>query len=95
MNIKTNDMKNIQLVVVSVITLTVILTSCKKWLDYDPHEDYKITELDYLQSESDYKTMTISVYTPLQWLNQAVPVGDIASDNAGRPCDPAGDHLSV
>lgn len=56
--------------------------SCKKWVDYNPHEDYKITELDYLKTESDYRTMAISVYTPLQWINQVVPVGDIASDNA-------------
>ena len=34
--------------------------------------------------------MGTSVYTPSQWLNQLVPIGDIASDNAvtgGESCN--------
>ena len=58
------------------------LNACKKWTDYDPREDYRVTELDYLRAESDYRTMAVSVYTPLQWLNQQVPIADIASDNS-------------
>ena len=72
-----------------------LLPSCKKWVDYNPHEDYKITELDYLKTESDYRTMAISVYTPLQWINQVVPVGDIASDNAVSGGENASDVLSL
>lgn len=79
----------------AVVLVTTLLTSCKKWVDYNPHEDFRITELDYLKSESDYRTMAISVYTPLQWLNQAVPVGDIASDNAVSGGENASDVLSL
>lgn len=77
------------------LLLLVMLASCKKWVDYNPHEDFRITELDYLRSESDYRTMEISVYTPLQWLNQAVPVGDIASDNSVSGGENASDVLSL
>jgi tetratricopeptide (TPR) repeat protein len=72
-----------------------LFTACKKWVDYNPHEDFRITELDYLASESDYRTIAVSVYTPLQWLNQEVPVGDIASDNAVSGGENASDVLSL
>lgn len=75
--------------------LVVSLASCKKWLDYNPHEDFRITELDYLKAESDYRTMAVSVYTPLQWLNQAVVVGEIASDNAVSGGENASDVLPL
>ena len=68
--------------VLSILLFVGILASCKKWVDYDPHDDFRVTDLDYLKSESDYRTMAISVYTPLQWLNQSVPISEIASDNA-------------
>lgn len=70
-------------------------SSCKKWLDYNPREDFQITELDYLASESDYRTMAVSVYSPLQWLNQAVVVGEIASDNSVSGGENASDVLSL
>jgi len=88
-------MKKITIKILGLLFITTILTSCKKWLDYDPHEEYKITELDYLKSESDYRTMAVSVYTPIQWLNQAVPVGDIASDNSVSGGENASDVLSL
>ncbi|RXK62630.1 RagB/SusD family nutrient uptake outer membrane protein [Lacibacter luteus] len=75
--------------------LMLTLASCKKWVDYNPREDFRITELDYLQSESDYRTMVVSVYTPLQWINQVVPIGDIASDNAVSGGENASDVLSL
>ncbi|MFM2360698.1 MAG: hypothetical protein RLY16_2691 [Bacteroidota bacterium] len=75
--------------------LLATITSCKKWVDYNPHEDFRITELDYLKSESDYRTMAVSVYTPMQWLNQAVPVGDIASDNSVSGGENASDVLAL
>ena len=75
--------------------LVLSLASCKKWIDYNPQEEFKITELDYLQSESDYRTMAVSVYTPLQWLNQAVVVGEIASDNAVSGGENASDVLPL
>ncbi len=84
--------------IIKIFTLLLIVSlfsACKKWVDYDPHEDYKITELDYLRSETDYRTMAVSVYTPMQWLNQEVPVGDIASDNAVSGGENASDVLSL
>lgn len=78
-----------------VIGTLLLLASCKKYISYDPHDSYKVTALDYLQSESDYRTMEISVYTPLQWLNQLVPIGDIASDNAVAGGESASDVLDL
>lgn len=86
-------MKNVK--IVSLVFIITLLTSCKKWVDYNPHEDFKITELDYLKSETDYRTMAVSVYTPLQWINQVVPIGDIASDNAVSGGENASDVLAL
>lgn len=88
-------MKNIHIKILSLVTVMTVLTSCKKWVDYNPHENYQITELDYLKSETDYRTMVISTYTPIQWLNQAVPIGDIASDNSVAGGENAADVLSL
>lgn len=88
-------MKSIQFKLFSAAILLTLFSSCKKWVDYNPREDFRITELDYLSSESDYRTMVVSAYTPLQWLNQAVPVGDIASDNAVSGGENASDVLSL
>ncbi|HJW18307.1 MAG TPA: RagB/SusD family nutrient uptake outer membrane protein [Flavisolibacter sp.] len=88
-------MKNNHIKILSIFMVMAMLTACKKWVDYNPHEDFKITELDYLKSESDYRTMAISVYTPLQWLNQVVPVGEIASDNAVSGGENASDVLPL
>jgi tetratricopeptide (TPR) repeat protein len=88
-------MKSIQFKLFSVAILLTLFSSCKKWVDYNPREDFRITELDYLSSESDYRTMVVSTYTPLQWLNQAVPVGEIASDNAVSGGENASDVLSL
>lgn len=84
--------------IIKVFTLLAVLvtfTACEKWVDYDPHDDFRTTELDYLKSENDYKTMAVSVYTPLQWLNQEVVVSDIASDDAVAGGENASDVLSL
>jgi tetratricopeptide (TPR) repeat protein len=81
--------------IAGALSIIILLASCKKWVDYNPHQDFVVTAQDYLQSESDYRTMEISVYTPLQWLNQVVPVGDIASDNAVSGGESASDVLSL
>ncbi len=86
-------MKNIK--ILSLVFLIATLASCKKWVEYNPQDEFKITDLDYLKSESDYRTMAVSVYTPIQWLNQSVPVGDIASDNAVSGGENASDVLSL
>lgn len=88
-------MKRITIKILGLLFATTMLTSCKKWLDYDPREDYRITDLDYLKSESDYRTMAVSVYTPLQWINQAVVIGDIASDNSVSGGENASDVLPL
>ena len=79
----------------AVVAGIALLASCKKYISYDPHDTYKVTALDYLQTESDYRTMEVSVYTPLQWLNQVVPIGDIASDNAVAGGESASDVLDL
>jgi hypothetical protein len=81
--------------IISVLGFILILVSCKKWVDYNPHESYLITEQDYLKSETDYRTMEVSVYSPLQWINQVVPIGDIASDNAVSGGESASDVMSL
>lgn len=81
--------------IAGVLSLITIMFSCKKFVDYNPHDSYQVTALDYLQSESDYRTMEVSVYTPLQWLNQVVPIGDIASDNAVSGGESASDVLDL
>jgi hypothetical protein len=88
-------MKKITLYIASLFLLMLTLASCKKWVDYNPHEDFRITELDYLKSETDYRRMVVSVYTPLQWINQVVPIGDIASDNAVSGGENASDVLAL
>ena len=87
-------MRNL-LKIAGVSAFIFVLGSCKKWVDYNPHQDFVVTAQDYLKSESDYRTMEISVYTPLQWLNQVVPIGDIASDNAVSGGESASDVLSL
>ncbi len=88
-------MKYTQLRFFGFVLAAISFVSCKKWVDYDPREDFKISEQDYLKSESDYRTMAISTYSPLQWLNQAVPIADIASDNAVAGGENASDVLPL
>ena len=87
-------MKNLKYIFL-IITIIVINTSCTKWIDYNPHDDYKITDLDYLKTASDYQTMVVSTYTPMQWLNQAYVIADIASDNAVSGGESASDVLGL
>jgi len=80
---------------ISLVVLATLLGSCKKFIDYNPHEDFVVTDQDYLKSESDYRTMAISAYSPLQWLNQVTVIGDIASDNAVAGGESASDVLAL
>ncbi len=81
--------------ILSLVLLLTLLNSCKKWVDYNPREDFRITELDYLKSESDYRTMAVSTYTPMQWMaTYMVMIGDIASDNSVSGGENASDVLS-
>ncbi len=86
-------MKSIK--ILSVVLLILAISSCKKWVDYNAHQDFLITEQDYLKNEADYRSMAVGVYSPMQWLNQIVPVGDMASDNSVTGGESASDVLSL
>ena len=88
-------MKNIKIKILGILLVGGMLTSCKKWVDYNPKDDFKITDQEYLKTEADYRSMAISVYSPLQWLNQVVPIGDIISDNSVTGGESASDVLSL
>ena len=88
-------MKIIYIKMLTIVVLITTLVSCKKWVDYNPKDDYKITDLEYLKSESDYRALGIATYSPLQWLNQIVPIGDIASDNSVSGGESASDTRSL
>lgn len=88
-------MKNIQVILTGILLAGTMLVSCKKWVDYDPKDDFKITDLEYFKSEADYRSIAVGAYAPLQWLNQIVPVGDIISDNSVTGGESASDVLSL
>ena len=88
-------MSKLNIKILGLLLLVILATSCEKWVKSDPRETFQITELDYLRSESDYRTMAISVYTPIQWLNQSVPVADIASDNSVSGGENASDVIPL
>jgi hypothetical protein len=88
-------MKKTYIKVIGLVALITMGTACTKFADYNPHEDFKITDQDYLKTETDYRTMVISAYSPLQWLNQMQPLGDIASDNSVAGGESASDVLPL
>lgn len=75
--------------------LITTFSACKKFVDYNPHEDFQVTEQDYLKTEGDYRSMVVSAYSPLQWLNQEYVVADIASDNSVAGGESASDVLPL
>ncbi|MFA5972794.1 MAG: RagB/SusD family nutrient uptake outer membrane protein [Lentimicrobiaceae bacterium] len=88
-------MKSNKIILMGLVLIASIFTGCSKWIDFNPHDEYAITEADYLKTADDYKTMAVSCYTPLQWLNQAMVIGDIASDNAVSGGENASDVLDL
>lgn len=89
-----NTVKKYSIILIAIV-VAFSITSCKKYLDKTPIDDYKVSALDYLKTEGEYRTMQTSVYTPLQWLNQLVPIGDIASDNSVAGGESASDVLDL
>ncbi|WP_111708545.1 RagB/SusD family nutrient uptake outer membrane protein [Lutibacter citreus] len=87
-------MKNIKNSIVFIIILSIFV-GCSDVVEFDPHDEYAVTEIDYLQTASDYKTMAVSCYTPTQWLNGIMVIGDIASDNAVAGGENASDVLTL
>ncbi len=88
-------MKKLQIRITGLLLTVTMLTACNKWVDYDPKDDFKITDLEYFKSEADYRSIAVGTYAPLQWLNQIVPVGDIISDNSVTGGESASDVLSL
>jgi hypothetical protein len=80
---------------IGLIVLLLIFAGCEKWVEFDPHDEYAVTEADFLKTEADYQSMAISCYTPTQWLNQMVVVGDVAADNAVTGGENASDVLNL
>ena len=87
-------MKNIKNSIGLIIILSIFV-GCSDVVEFDPHDEYAVTEVDYLQTESDYQTMAVSCYTPSQWLNQMMVIGDIASDNAVAGGENASDVIRL
>lgn len=80
---------------IGMIILLFIFTSCEDWVDFDPHDEYRITEADFLKSEADYQSMAVSCYSPTQWLNQMYVLADVATDNATAGGENASDVGSL
>lgn len=88
-------MKNLQIKILGALLAGTMFISCNKWVDYNPKDDFKITDQEYFKSEADYRSVAVATYAPLQWLNQIVPVGDIISDNSVTGGESASDVLSL
>ena len=85
-------MKNFNYIL-SMAIIILVASSCKKFVDYKPSEDYQITADDYLKSQDDYQKMVIGTYSPLQWIWANTVIGDVASDNAVSGGENATDQL--
>lgn len=88
-------MKSITTKIAGLLLASMLFASCEKWVEYDPKDDFKITDQEYFKSEADYRAAAVGAYAPLQWLNQIVPVGDIISDNSVTGGESASDVLSL
>ena len=88
-------MRHIQIKIAGLILISSMFLSCKKWVDYNPKDDFLITDQEYLRTEADYRALAVGVYSPLQWLNQVVPIGDIITDNSVTGGESASDVLSL
>jgi len=79
--------------IVSIVMAVCILPSCKKFIDYDPQDDYQITAADYFKTADDYQKMAVGAYSPLQWIWADVVIGDVASDNSVSGGENATDQI--
>ena len=79
--------------ILSMAIIILVVSSCKKFVDYKPSEDYQITADDYLKSQDDYQKMVIGTYSPLQWIWANTVIGDVASDNSVAGGENATDQL--
>jgi hypothetical protein len=88
-------MKTIKIITGLVLFITLV-TSCDKFVDFDPHSEYKVTELDFLKTEADYRAMAVSCYSPMQWItHQPLIYGDLATTNSVSGGNSATDQLII
>ncbi len=85
-------MKKIK-ITITLFVAVAIFTGCKKFIDFDPQDDYQITAADYLKSPDDYQKMVVGTYSPLQWLWASPVIGDVASDNSVAGGENATDQI--
>ncbi|MES2881330.1 MAG: RagB/SusD family nutrient uptake outer membrane protein [Bacteroidota bacterium] len=85
-------MKKIK-ITITLFFAVAIFTGCKKFIDFDPQDDYQITAADYLKSPDDYQKMVVGTYSPLQWLWASPVIGDVASDNSVAGGENATDQI--
>ena len=77
----------------ALLIIAIIFSGCKKFIAYDPHQDYQITADDYFKTADDYQKMVIGTYSPLQWLWANTVIGDVASDNSVSGGENATDQI--
>ena len=77
----------------ALLVIAIIFTGCKKFIAYDPHQDYQITADDYFKTADDYQKMVIGTYSPLQWLWANTVIGDVATDNSVSGGENATDQI--
>lgn len=73
-------MKRIKILGIAFVFFLAV--SCNKFVDYNAQQDYIVTTADYFKTASDYQSLLVGCYTPLQWMWNVPMIGDIASDNA-------------
>jgi len=84
-----------KITIIASFTIFLMGSSCNKFVDYNPHEDYQITSADYFKLPSDYQSLVIGTYSPLQWLWADPVIGDIASDNSVTGGENATDEVGL
>ena len=70
-------------------------SSCTKYVDYEPIDDFQITADVYFNAASDYEAAVVGTYDPLQWMYLNILIGDIASDNSFSGGESATDVIGL
>lgn len=70
-------------IITRLLLLLIFFPSCSNYVEFDPHSEFKVTEVDYLRTEADYREMAVSCYSPMQWItHQPLIYGDLATTNS-------------
>jgi hypothetical protein len=81
--------------IISLSLVAIMALGCKKFVDYNPQDDYQITAASYLKTADDYQKMVVGVYSPLQWIWANTVIGDIASDNSVSGGESPNDNVGL